>query len=212
MRPWKAMVGLTIMIAVISSSGLAQTADADWTELRRRLAENLEMESFLAKYSNKNSIYIKPFRHKNMVTVRKSQPTAAPIKAGIDRQEVVRRAACSEGVPPDAVLAIIEYESSFDNGVRGKAGEIGASQILPATAELFELDRDKLGADYEYNIRSGMKVMKFLFDRFSEEDAIRAYNGGPAFQDSPAETRKKVESYFSSIEKLRRKYGWARCL
>jgi soluble lytic murein transglycosylase-like protein len=212
MLSWKTIGGLAIMIAAISSSSAAQTNSADWTELRRRLEQNLEMESFLAKYSNKNSISTKPIRHRNVVTGQNNQQASAPTTIGIDRQEVVRKAACSEGVPPDIALSIIEHESNFDNRVRGKAGEIGASQILPATAELFKFDPEKLDADYEYNIRSGMKVMKYLLDQFPAEDAIRAYNGGPAFHNSSAETRRKIEIYFSSIERLRRKYERVQCI
>jgi soluble lytic murein transglycosylase-like protein len=212
MYPLKATAGLILMIAAIPSSSSAQNPSADWTELRRRLTQNLEMESFLEKYSDKNALSVKPIWRRNRGTGRKTQQAADPSRVGMDPQEIVRRAACSEGVPPDVALAVIEHESNFNNSVHGKAGEIGASQILPETGELFKFDRKKLGADYEYNIHSGMKVMKFLLDQFPIEDAIRAYNGGPAFQDSSAGARKKIENYFSSIERLRRKYERVRCI
>jgi hypothetical protein len=213
----RTVIGLIILIAAAGSSTSAQTNSADWTELRRRLAQNLEMGSFLAKCQSKDSKEVR-FTSAEPISLRKTDPegnnqTQVPSLAGLglDRQDVVRRAACSEGVPPDVALAIIEYESNFDNDVRGSAGEIGASQILPATIDAFEFDRARLGSDYEYNVRSGMKVLGFLLAQFPTEDAIRAYNGGPAFQESSAEARSKVESYFANIDSLRRKYEWVRC-
>ena len=210
MRSSRDLCGIFIISFAICLPGLAKDPNAGWAELRRRLAQNLEMDSFLSKYSNKSHQTVKPRMYGDVRSVDEhASKTANSIP---NRKEVVRQAACSEGVPPDLALAIIDYESNFENGVRGKAGEIGASQILPTTIELFKFDQEKLSKDYEYNIQSGMKVMKNLLDQFSKENAIRAYNGGPAFQNSSAEARRNVEVYFSSIQRLRRKNESERCL
>jgi soluble lytic murein transglycosylase-like protein len=210
MRLSRDLCGIVIVVFAMYSSGLAQDSNAGWAELRRRLAQNMEMDSFLSKYSNNNSRSVKPHKPGGVLGIDKkisNTPISNP-----NHQEVVRQAACSEGVPPDIALAIIHHESNFDNGVRGKAGELGASQILPQTSELFKFDRERLRKDYEYNVRSGMKIMKFLLDQFSTENTIRAYNGGPAFQKLRGEARRNVETYFSSVQRLRRKYESERCL
>src|SRR5579871_6777127 len=69
-------------------------------------------------------------------------------------QNTVRSVACQEGVPPAFALAIIEHESKFNNAMRGSRGEIGASQILPATATALGFDPARLGRDFTYNARA----------------------------------------------------------
>lgn len=212
MCPSKAVIGLILLIAAAGSSSSALTTSDDWTELRRRLAQNLGMDGFLAKYPNEDSRPAEPISLRKTGAAINNQQLFKLTGIRLDRQEVVRRAACSEGVPPDIALAIIEHESSFDNSARGATGEIGASQILPATVELFEFDRARLRSDYEYNVRSGVKIMRFLLVHFPTDDAIRAYNGGLGFQDSPEEARKKIEIYLANIDRLRRKYEQVRCM
>jgi soluble lytic murein transglycosylase-like protein len=128
-------------------------------------------------------------------------------------RDKVRVAACQSGVRPSLALAIVEYETGFNNRARGEKGEIGAGQIMPATAMKFGLDTHRLATDYDYNIQSAVGIMRYLLDYFGgdEQAAIRGYNGGPGWQNSGPTARGQVEHYAATVSGLRSKYGPVTC-
>ena len=111
-------------------------------------------------------------------------------------------------------LSIIHWESDGAFGpadLRGLAGEIGPGQILPSTADQFGFDRRRLATDWNYSVDSSTSIMHSLLDRFPQEQAIAAYNGGPGFQSSPAAVQEKIRNYTANVLALQRKYEGVRC-
>lgn len=125
----------------------------------------------------------------------------------------VRAAACEAGVRPALALAIVEHETGFNNSARGEKGEIGAGQIMPATAHLFGFDTSRLAADYDYNVRSSVGIIRYLLDYFGGDElaAIRGYNGGPGWRNASPPTLSKIETYAASVRRLRDKYVPVTC-
>lgn len=189
------------VLAACSESVHAQNYTfADWSELRRRMEANLEMESLLWEHWTESKELRTGF----------TQPLPGRLSL-TEKQRLVRDIACQTQVPPALLLAIVQQESGFNQNARGRAGELGASQILPTTAVAFSLDRRKLTTDIEYNVRGGARILKSLMEQFSEPQAAAAYNGGPDFLNSPPEVREKIERYVASVYAWRRNYAGIGC-
>ena len=70
-------------------------------------------------------------------------------------QELLRREAEKNGLPPDIADAVAAVESGYDPDARGTAGEVGLMQVLPETAamlgftgDLAELARPEVNIHY----------------------------------------------------------------
>lgn len=128
-------------------------------------------------------------------------------------QNTVRSVACQEGVPPAFALAIIEQESKFNNAMRGSRGEIGASQILPATARALGFDPARLGRDFAYNARAGVTILKSLLRRSAgdQRKASCCYRAGPGWTKLPPKKQSIVLAYASAIERLKNTYSGLDC-
>jgi soluble lytic murein transglycosylase-like protein len=73
---------------------------------------------------------------------------------------IVARHAAANGVPIDLAHAVIEVESNYRPGVRGRAGEVGLMQIKPATARGVGFRGTVRSLfDPETNIKYGMKYL-----------------------------------------------------
>jgi soluble lytic murein transglycosylase len=100
---------------------------------------------------------------------------------------LVERIARSLQVDPALVLAIIAVESRGDPQARGRAGERGLMQLMPATAVeqaglLGLKDPEDVDLfDPETNITLGAAYLREQLRRFSRPSlALAAYNAGPA--------------------------------
>jgi soluble lytic murein transglycosylase len=99
---------------------------------------------------------------------------------------LVRRAA-EFGLDPSLLRALVRQESIFEPRARSRAGALGLTQLMPATAK--SLSRSILRSRYReaflydpgVNARLGAAYLKQLLDRFGGKTlfAIAAYNGGP---------------------------------
>ena len=177
-----------------------------WAELRARIANGGDVSELMRQWEPK--------------------PPATPIHASVTRRAAgtslthldlnrdrVRAAACEAGVRPALALAIVEHETGFNNLARGEKGEIGAGQIMPATALAFGFDLNRLAADYDYNVRSSVGIIRYLLDYFEGDElaAIRGYNGGPGWRSASPPTLSKIETYAASVRRLRDKYVPVTC-
>ena len=82
---------------------------------------------------------------------------------------------------------LVRQESVFDPQARSRAGALGLTQLMPATAK--SLSRSVLRVRYRraflydpsMNARLGAAYLRSLYDRFSDNPlwALAAYNGGP---------------------------------
>ncbi len=192
-----------------------------FAELRQRIANGGDVGQLLSQWDTGKA---SPPRAGAI-----SAPSRASVGRYIDRPDLtinrsgfpildvardkVRVAACQSGVQPSLALAIVEYETGFNNRARGEKGEIGAGQIMPATAMKFGFDTHRLATDYDYNIQSAVGIMRYLLDFFGgdEDAAIRGYNGGPGWQNSGPTARGQVEHYAATVTGLRSKYGPVTC-
>jgi soluble lytic murein transglycosylase-like protein len=117
------------------------------------------------------------------------------------------------GVPPDFALAVIEHESKFNNAMRGLHGEIGASQILPATAAKLGFDPERLGREFAYNARAGVTILKMLLKRSAGDRraASCCYRAGPGWTKLPVQKQSQILSYARAIERLQHNYSGLDC-
>jgi soluble lytic murein transglycosylase len=103
----------------------------------------------------------------------------------------VEAAAEEEALSPELLFALIRTESAFSPGIRSRAGAVGLTQLMPATAaDMADRIRRRGGPDYaaageidledpEANIRLGAAYLRYLMDRTeSPLMALLAYNGG----------------------------------
>lgn len=93
-------------------------------------------------------------------------------------QSMIRNMAVQMGLDPAIALAIADKESGFNQGARGKAGEIGIMQLMPGTAMGLGVDPN----DPQQNVRGGITYLLQLYAKYHDwQKAIAAYNGsGPA--------------------------------
>ena len=132
----------------------------------------------------------------------------------VQKQSKVRALACEASVPPDFALAVFDKESGFDNRMRGSRGEIGASQILPATARALGLDVNRLAEEFAYNAKAGVAILRTLFQqaRGDRHRALLAYRAGPNWSKLKPRAQARVLDYASGVERLMNtRYADVRC-
>ena len=184
----------------------AQTPALDaFRELRRRLDEGRETASLVAglrRFPLNPSGAVAP-----SYKIRSKE--ASTTVSGSSALDTVRAAACRNGIPPDLALALVDRESRFHNDLTGSQGELGAAQILPATAKASGFDIGRLSTDFAYNVESGMNILRGLSERFAGDwkAVLRAYNGGPEFASAAQKAQIQTARYASEIETWRYQYG-----
>jgi soluble lytic murein transglycosylase len=105
--------------------------------------------------------------------------------------EAVEENARAEALSPELLYGLIRTESAFQADIRSRAGAVGLTQLMPATAaEMAGRIRRQGGPDYaeggkidlrdpETNIHIGAVYLSYLMDRLEHPlPAILAYNGG----------------------------------
>jgi soluble lytic murein transglycosylase-like protein len=202
---------LPVLWLFAASVLLAQDPYADrWSELRRRIAEGGDVSQLLNQWDRKGTD-----ARTGQIIFDRVHPAAGfrVLPSLAPARDLVRVAACAAGVHPALALAIVEHETGFNNRARGEKGEIGAGQIMPATALTFGFDLNRLARDYDYNVRSAVEILRYLVDYFDgdEEAAIRGYNGGPAWRSARPATLGQIERYAASVSGLRSKYVPVTC-
>jgi soluble lytic murein transglycosylase-like protein len=90
---------------------------------------------------------------------------------------IVRRMASKYKLQPQLVHAIIEAESAYKPDAVSSAGAIGMMQLMPATAEKYEVSDP---TNVVENIEGGCQHMRFLLDLHDQDLslAIASYNAG----------------------------------
>ena len=101
--------------------------------------------------------------------------TLAPAKHRV--AEIVARLAPEYGVDRRLALAIAGVESNFERQARSPKNAQGVMQLIPATAERFQVQDPY---DAEQNIRGGLSYLRWLMARFSGDvtRVVAAYNAG----------------------------------
>jgi soluble lytic murein transglycosylase-like protein len=122
--------------------------------------------------------------------------------------EIVRKVAEQHSINPRLALAVALTESNFDTAARSSKNAQGVMQLIPETAERFNVRNAFDPAD---NVRGGVSYLRWLlaYYRGRVELAVAAYNAGEGAVDKHrgvppyAETRdyvKRVMSTFGADE------------
>jgi soluble lytic murein transglycosylase len=106
-------------------------------------------------------------------------------------KELVEQYAAEAGVAPALLFGLIRTESAFQSDVVSRAGAVGLTQLMPATAkEMADRIRRRGGPDYTTddgpdlrnpaaNIHIGAVYLGYLMERLEAPiPALLAYNGG----------------------------------
>jgi len=91
-------------------------------------------------------------------------------------QDLIRKEATAQGLPPELALAVADQESGFNpTATNPTSGAIGTFQFLPETAKGLGIDP----ADPRQNISGGVKYLRQLMDRHNGnlEDVLKEYGG-----------------------------------
>jgi soluble lytic murein transglycosylase-like protein len=122
------------------------------------------------------------------------EPVIVSAHAGaeqMDAREVLARSAPFRSIIDEAarasqidaafLVAVILVESGFDPDAVSSAGAQGLMQLMPVTAQRFDVDNP---FDPHQNVSGGARYLRSLLDRYRDyELALAAYNAGEATVD-----------------------------
>src|SRR4051812_22929871 len=98
----------------------------------------------------------------------------------------IHAAAEANDIPAEVAFGLVRTESGFKNTATSPVGAIGLTQLMPATARLFQrgISRSDL-RNPETNLRIGFRYLRELMDKYDgdTELALTAYNRGPGTVD-----------------------------
>jgi soluble lytic murein transglycosylase len=160
-----------------------------------------------------------------LVNSDRFQRTLEEFTLPLRHEDIIRQQAAEKDMPADLIAAVIYAESRFRDQT-SHAGARGLMQITPATANLIErlsggqTFRFEDLADPDINIRYGTFYLRYLMDKFDDNDiaALAAYNAGETnviawggsnlrLDDIPfPETRGYVEDVLDKREDYARHY------
>lgn len=117
----------------------------------------------------------RPLRPADSSRLRSAFPSAAVSPSTLNR--LVAEAARQYEIEAGLIKAVIKAESDFDAYAVSPAGAQGLMQLMPATAELLDVDDP---FDPAANILGGVRHLRELLDRFDGNIplAVAAYNAG----------------------------------
>jgi hypothetical protein len=91
-------------------------------------------------------------------------------------QSAINQASATTGVPAAILTAVANQESGGNPNAIGKAGEVGAFQLMPATAASLGVDP----YDVNENAAGAAMYLDQLYSQYGSWDlALAAYNSGP---------------------------------
>jgi soluble lytic murein transglycosylase-like protein len=113
-----------------------------------------------------------------------------------DVARLIDAAAMRYAIAPAIARAVAWVESGGRQSAVGTSGELGVMQLMPATAELLEVDPRSLPD----NIEGGVRYLAQMIARFGFARGIAGYNGGPgmALRDE-SEWPLTVKSYVAKV-------------
>ncbi|HEX8906662.1 MAG TPA: transglycosylase SLT domain-containing protein [Longimicrobiaceae bacterium] len=107
-------------------------------------------------------------------------------KVSTSLARAIKRHADANRIPAEVAFGLVRTESGFKNTATSPVGAIGLTQLMPATARLFQrgITRTQL-RDPEVNLRIGFRYLRELIDKYDgdTELALTAYNRGPGTVD-----------------------------
>ena len=131
----------------------------------------------------------------------------------------LREAAAAHGVDASLLQAVIAVESGFDPAAESPRGALGLMQIMPASADRYATDAERLRPvaerlrDARTNIHIGARMLADLQRRFGRIDiALAAWNAGegrvrragdvlPAIAETEAHVQMVLELYWALLQR-----------
>lgn len=118
-----------------------------------------------------------PMRQAIPAVVRTTPHLSAKNQARTHVLAFIRAAEMRHALPLGLLEALVEVESAFQPGVISRAGAMGLSQLMPATARALGVLNP---FDARANVDGGARYLRAMLDRFgSIKLALAAYNAGP---------------------------------
>ena len=128
-----------------------------------------------------------------------------PSCGNIDIDRFILESCAKNGVDPKLVYYVIRQESNFKLGARSNKNAQGLMQMIPATAERFDVEDPY---DPQQNIEGGVRYLRWLLKRFNGDVnlALAGYNAGegavekcgnkiPEFKETQNYVKKIVGAY-----------------
>ena len=104
---------------------------------------------------------------------------ASDLRSGVGPpfQRLIENVASRYRIDPDLLSALVEVESARNPRAVSRAGAVGLTQLMPATAKRFGV-RDR--TDPESNLEGGARYLAWLLERYEGNIplALAAYNAG----------------------------------
>jgi len=111
------------------------------------------------------------------------------------------------GVDRALIRAVIHAESAFRPNAISEAGAQGLMQLMPATAQRFDVDHP---FDVRQNIRGGVRYLAWLLKRFNGNQvlALAGYNAGEAsvVEYNGVPPYAETQSYVTRVQSLTERY------
>lgn len=118
-----------------------------------------------------------PVRQDSPAVVRMKSRPSLTNQARTHVLAFIRAAEMRHALPLGLLEALVEVESAFEPGAISRAGAMGLSQLMPATARALGVRNP---FDARANVDGGARYLRAMLDRFgSIKLALAAYNAGP---------------------------------
>jgi soluble lytic murein transglycosylase-like protein len=144
--------------------------------------------------------YIKPGLggvHNLLQIVENKQNMSSDYALRIHRAAV--KASNKHEVPLGLILAIAFVESSYKLGAVNKSSnDYGIMQVNSWHIDRSNLDKQRLLTDMDYSFDQGTKILKWFYDTYPLEEAIKRYNCGTR---KNCINWKKVKKYLDKVQK-----------
>jgi len=156
----------------------------------RRLLQNLSLVVIAGVIGSTQNVYAGIFEEESVAPVVRSVTKPAAVKrkrvsrlvrSTTKYNALIARHAARQGIPVKLAHAVVRVESNYNARARGRAGEIGLMQLLPATARGIGY-RGKMRNLYDPNTNLiwGMKYLGKAYRRAGGNvcGTIMRYNAG----------------------------------
>ena len=145
----------------------------------------------------KKELNIKDMRIKHLEEQLKEKVRIETVMRQYPRMKVeiyihARKECDKYGVPVNAIFALIDSESNWNQSARSRVGAIGLMQLMPKTAE-------ELGVnpyDWKENISGGVRYFRYCLDRAEGNLALAymKYNCGTNRESIPEESKRYAQN------------------